>query len=170
MEILVGGEVSGGNQKKAMTKSKLMIKIEELETSNLDYKDEIIVESQKAMKYLSSFKWCNNILNGWLADGFGYILCIFYFEIEPAKDSNADDKVWVIVGDIPSAYLDTIEYKTANDALSFYCFLLVEWIEHVNAGKSIEECYPINVPPTIEYAEMLSIRVNLIKSDFLPYI
>ena len=147
-----------------------MIQIDELGTSDVEYKEEVILESQRAIKYLSSFKWCNKILNGWLAEGFGYILCIFYFEIEPAKDSNADDKVWVIVGDIPSAYLDTIEYKTANDALCVYCCLMEEWIEQVKAGKSIEECYPVNVPPTNEYAEMLSSRVNLLKRDFLPYV
>jgi hypothetical protein len=145
-----------------------MVKIEELGISNLEYKDEIIAESQKAMNYLSSFEWCNQILNGWLANGFGYILCIFYFEIAPAKNSNADEKVWVIVGDIPSAYLDTIEYKTANDALSFYCFLMEEWIGFAKQGKPADGCYPINVPPTLEYAEMLQIRVDLIKKDFLP--
>ena len=147
-----------------------MVKIIDIPKSDIDYKDEVIMQSEDAIKYLESYSWCEKILDGWLVSDFGYVLCIFLFEIAPTKNSGADDKLWVIVGDIPPAYLDTIEYKTANDALSFYCFLMEEWIEHVKSGKSIEECYPVNVTPTREYANMLETRINLIKSDFLPYV
>ena len=147
-----------------------MIDIEQIYRSDIRYKDEVIEQAQEAKTYLTSFSWCKRIVSGSLAQGFGYILCIFFFEIEAVKGSGADDKLWVIVGDLPSAYLDTIEYKTAHEALDFYCFLMEEWVEHIKAGKSLEECYPVNVEPTLEHANMLATRIQLIKSDFLPYV
>ena len=169
MVTIVDGEVTHGKRKKIIN-IVYMIEIKHLQGSDIEYKDEVFKLFDEATRYLTAFKWCKKILNCWLADGFGYILCIFYFDIMPTPESNADNKLWVIVGDIPPAYLDTIEYKTANDALSFYCFLMEEWVENVKKGKSVADCYPINVAPTIEHANMLETRIKLIKSDFLPYV
>ena len=147
-----------------------MINIEQISQSNIEHKDEVIELVEEAKQYLNSFSWCKQIISGLLVKSFGYILCIFLFEIEPAKDSGADDKLWVIIGDLPSAYLDTIEYKTPHDALDIYCFLMEEWINNVRAGKSVKECYPVNVEPTLEHADMLDIRIQLVRSDFLPWV
>jgi len=145
-----------------------MILINDILRSDIEHKDEVIEQSQRAIEYLTSFKWCKKILNGWVAKDFGYILGIFLFEIEPQKNSNADNKIWIIIGDIPPAYLDFEGYPTANDALNFYCFLMEEWIEHVNKRISIKDCYPVNAPPTKKYAKMLQYKINIIKEDILP--
>src|SRR5436189_3373849 len=94
-----------------------MINIEQIRQSDVEHKQEVIEQAEEAKRYLNSFSWCKRIISGSLAQSFGYILCIFFFEIEPTKNGGADDKLWIIVGDLPSAYLDTIEYKTPHDAL-----------------------------------------------------
>ena len=142
-----------------------MIDIEQIDQSDVEYKDEVIELVNEARQYLKSFSWCAEIKSGLLARNFGYILCIFLFDIEPVKGSGADAKLWVIVGDIPPAYLDTIEYKTPQDALDFYCFVMEEWASHVKAGKSLEDCYPVNTEPTLEHAEMLATRIQLIRDE-----
>lgn len=147
-----------------------MLNITAIQTSNIEYREEVLVLTEKAVNYLKSFHWCQKVIDGWLINDFGFMLCIYRFKIEPAQNSGADDDLWIIVGDLPSAYLDTIEYKSANDALGFYCYLMKEWIDNVRAGKSVDECYPINVPPTIQWANELESRVKIIESDFLPYI
>jgi hypothetical protein len=169
METIAGGEKNHGKQK-TLRIINFMVNIEQIDQSDVEYKEEVIEQAEEAKKYLNSFSWCKRIISGSLVRSFGYILCIFLFEIEPTKDSIADDKLWVIVGDLPSAYLDTIKYKTSYNALDFYCFLMEEWIEHVRTGKSLDDCYPVNVRPTLEHANMLDTRIQLIKSDFLPQV
>ena len=41
------------------------------------------------------------------------------------------------------------------------------WIQCVRNGQSTNDCYPINVPPENEYAEMLSTRIHLIREHIL---
>jgi Ni,Fe-hydrogenase III large subunit len=44
-----------------------------------------------------------------------------------------------------------------------------EWVESVFQGKSVEDMIPVNVPPEVEYAEMLKSRLEFIRnylSDF----
>jgi len=145
-----------------------MIEISKVPQSNIEYKEEVIELIQEAEKYLKSFDWCKEIVRGWLVEDFGYILCIFSFEIQAAEGSAADTKVWIIVGDIPPAYIDIESAPTAKMALEAYCFLMEDWIGHIKVGKSVKECYPLEVPATKEYAEMLATRVQLIREDFLP--
>jgi len=167
MAIITDGEKKLKNNKQKLV---YMINIEELDHSDVEHKEEVIALSKEATRYLNSFSWCEKIVSGALAEGFGYIICIFLFEIEPSENSGADESLWIIVGDLPYAYLDTIQYKTTHEALDFYCFLMNEWIDHVRMGKSLEACYPVNVEPTLEHANMLDTRIKLIESEFLPKI
>jgi predicted adenine nucleotide alpha hydrolase (AANH) superfamily ATPase len=145
-----------------------MIEIEKIKEENIEYLDEVLTLKVQAEDYLKAFKWCKKIKNGWLVKEWGYILCIFYFEIEPAVDSVADSFVWIIVGDLPPAYIDIESASNAYEALTSYLSLMQDWVDNVNQGKSVEECFPIKVEPTDEYAEMLGARMNILKEDYLP--
>ena len=134
----------------------------------IDYLDEVLSLSIEAHNYLLSFNWCNQILNGWLVKEWGYIVCIFYFEIEPHENSGADNFVWVIVGDIPPAYIDIQSAKNACEVLGIYVQLMEEWIFKVKCGESVSDCFPINIEPTIQHADMLYNRVKIIKEDLIP--
>ena len=146
-----------------------MIEISKINDNSdkIEYVDEVISLSVEAQRYLTSFTWCDKILNGWLVKDWGYMLCIFYFEINPAYGSGADNFVWIVVGDIPPAYIDIQSATNKLEVLEIYVNLMEEWISNVEQGKSIENCFPINVEPTLKYANMLSSRISIIKSDFI---
>ena len=145
-----------------------MIPVDNLAISKLEFKSDIINLANEAAAYLKEFKWCREILNGFLATEFGYLFCVFYFEIIPTQGSDADKYIWVIVGDIPPAYIDTISAPTVRDAIVCYCDIMEDWINNVDNSISVEECYPINAPATKEYADMLRTRIVLVKNDLLP--
>ena len=120
-----------------------------------------------AKNYIEDFDWCVSIKNCWYDKDFGIYekIGVFLFEIEPLND-NVDDFIWVIVGDLPSVYLDK-SITTGQEALEQYCELMQEWADNVRKGKSLQECYPVLVDPTIENAELLSSRIAFIRRELL---
>jgi hypothetical protein len=92
-------------------------------------------------------------------------LGIFLFEIEPLNDT-VDDFIWVIVGDVPSVYLDKT-ISSGKDALERYCELMEEWADHVKNNKSLDECYPVDAESTTENAELLNTRVSFLRKELL---
>lgn len=57
-----------------------------------------------ARRYITSFNWCPPISACCLAFGVGGIAAIFFFEFT-SRILNSDDRLWVVIGDLPSAYL-----------------------------------------------------------------
>ena len=43
-----------------------------------------------------------------------------------------------------------------------------DWIEAVTNETSLNDVYPINVPPTHENAEILSQRIEFIRKNIIP--
>lgn len=121
----------------------------------------------KASSFLLSHSWCTAIVNGWLGREWGHILGIFLFEITPV-DSEVDDVVWVVVGDVPPAYIDIESAVNIEQVVAAYIDIMMDWVECVEAGSSVEEVYPVAVPPTLEYANMLRTRLELISNRILP--
>lgn len=144
-----------------------MIPIEELHKSALEDVGELSKLAEEAKSFLSNQKWCKKIIRGWLDRGWGKILGIFYFAIEPVEGSLADSSVWVITGDLPSAYIDISESPNGACALDAYVGAMQEWIDHVRAGKSIDAVIPVNVEPTSQNAKMLQVRLELIDKEIL---
>lgn len=147
-----------------------MINILDIGNSELEYKDEVSASLQEAQCYLMRHEWCTAIEAGWIASSFGYILNIFYFKIIPDHISCDDDFVWIIVGDIPPAYIDIISATNAFEALYCYIHLMDEWVKKVKKGDSTDECFPINAPQKRKYAKMLESRLKILKEDYLPII
>ena len=60
-----------------------------------------------AKNFIEDFDWCVSIKKSWYDKDFSIFekIGIFLFEIEPLKE-NVHDFIWVIVGDLPSVYLD----------------------------------------------------------------
>lgn len=136
--------------------------------SGEDDKDTSLLQgmAEKARQYLLAFNWCKVIQKGWFGWGVGGIAAVFLFEIEPTIP-NVDNILWVVVGDLPPAYMVTDEIPTAFDALRTYVDLMGEWIAAVREGKSTEECIPVNNRPTQENADALEIRLSFLKQKFL---
>jgi len=127
----------------------------------------------EARRFVSSFKWCKRVLNAWLADGFRHA-AIFWMEIEPSGD--ADSFVWIIVGDIPPAYIDPSSSNHV-EALASYCWWMKQWVEAVRLGQTTEDLMPVvtretyeEVKPSRDNAEMLDKRLRLIVKELvIPY-
>ncbi|ULQ55844.1 hypothetical protein KJS94_14435 [Flavihumibacter rivuli] len=121
----------------------------------------------EARNYLESFDWCISIKQVWYDKEHGIYekLGVFLFEIEPLNDT-VDNFIWVIVGDLPSVYLDK-SITTGHEALETYCELMQEWADNVKRGSPLDECYPVPVDPTIENAELLNSRTAFIRRELL---
>jgi hypothetical protein len=135
--------------------------IEDLEEQKLFNK---MVEEAK--DWILKKAWCKKVNS--IQYGFGIIGIILAFLCEIVPDNkNVDKLLWIIVGDIPYAYLVTDNTKNGKDAVSIYCDLMDEWVEAVKTNKTIDELIPVNVPPTVEWANNLGTRIRFIRDNIL---
>lgn len=127
----------------------------------------ILVLYEEAHDFLESFSWCTAVKKVWYDKDFGIYekLGIFLFEIEPVDDT-VDDFIWVVMGDLPTVYLDK-SITSGKDALERYCELMEEWADHVINNTSLEECYPVDAEPTVENAGLLNTRIAFIRKELL---
>jgi hypothetical protein len=137
--------------------------------STHEFYDEVKLLYAEAEQYLLKFSWCGAIRDSVLYTNLGSKLCIFLFEIDNASSSE-DDFIWIVAGDIPFIYLDGYGVKSTREALRNYIYLARDWVKHVKAGLSVDECYPFDVAPTIELAEMLETRATFIKENVIKNI
>lgn len=126
-----------------------------------------------ARTFVESRTWAPPIAELLLAFGIGGIIGLFLVRFEygiTSGEGQGDDEVWVVVGDMPSIYFETENIETPADALSVYCNIAEDWADHVVAGESLSECYPIPVEPTLEHAMMLKSRIATIRRDYIPLV
>jgi hypothetical protein len=75
--------------------------------------------------------------------------------------------VWVIVGDVPPAYITVEDAPNPATALDAYIGAMQEWVDAARAGGSVADLIPVNVPPTVENAERLGRRLQFIDEEIL---
>ena len=122
---------------------------------------------EQARSYIQNFKWCKSIKNEYFGGGVGGIFIIILFDIENTA-SQSDDLLWVIVGDIPPAYLVTSDgLESPNKALQVYIELMFEWVEAVTKGLPVGHLIPVNVEPVPAFAEELENRLVYLKDNFV---
>lgn len=121
----------------------------------------------RAELYLKSFTWCPRIVERYLGYGVGGVVGVFLFRLE-SKVKGTDDWLWVIEGDLPSAYLVTDEAPDPMSALAVYCDLMGAWAHAVLNGTRLDVVFPVLAPPTSEFANMLLSRVGFIREKLLP--
>lgn len=146
-----------------------------ISVSNMTGSDEGDLSSLKRMlidarTYLLSFKWCKCIQREYLGYGIGDVVALFLFEIENLASPD-DSYLWVVVGDLPSAYFVLDDACNPEDALCVYLGLMDEWATTVLSDLPTEDCFPVKLPsdfPKKEAAEMLTIRLDFLKNKILP--
>jgi hypothetical protein len=127
---------------------------------------EVIELAKEAESFLAGQRWCKTITGRYLAWALAPKVGVFYFQLEPVR--NGDDKeLWVIVGDLPPAYIVCDNAQTWQQALDAYAVEMMEWVKAVREGRSVDNVIPVNVPPNLEYADMLETRCNLIWEMFV---
>lgn len=122
---------------------------------------------EAARTYIRSQNWCPEIAAEYLGLGFGGVLGVFLFRFSRPVQGT-DECLWVIEGDLPSAYLVTEQATDPFSALRIYCGLMSDWVEAVRTGKPIETCIPTGVPATKENADLLADRIQFVQQKILP--
>lgn len=121
----------------------------------------------KANRYISRFSWCRSIREAYFGDGYGKLVAVFLFRIEPSRP-EVDEWLWVVVGDLPSAYLVIDSCKTPSQALERYIDAIWEWVELAKKGCWSEDVIPVNAPATPESARMLESRLTVLSEKIVP--
>jgi hypothetical protein len=124
---------------------------------------EMLVE---AKSYLKSFKWCDDLKSSFFGLGVGGIVAVFLFEIEHSRPV-VDDWVWIIVGDIPSAYITCEDAPNPACALDGYIGAMREWANAAMHGNSVDDLIPVNVPATPDWGRELRSRLEFMEREIL---
>jgi hypothetical protein len=119
--------------------------------------------SEEAKAYICSFSWCKNALDSYFGGGVGGIFAVFLFHIRPGR-SDVDPWIWIVVGDIPPAYLPLSDCKSPADVFRSYVRGMRRWIEFARDGRPdappARDIPPVNVPRTPEWAEKLNQKLH----------
>jgi hypothetical protein len=123
-----------------------------------------------ACQYLLSFPWCVSILETYFGDGVGGIVAVFLFRFLSARP-DIDEWLWVIVGDLPSAYFVTYDLKSPYEVLETYIEHRSLWVKFAMEGKTPpDDVMPVyEVPPTPEWAKNLQTRLDTLREHILPF-
>lgn len=119
-----------------------------------------------ATNYLKSFPWVREIKAAYWGIGVPKIVGVFLFEIDPSRE-DVDDKIWVIVDDLPPAYITAEDSPNPAAALDAYIGAMEQWVEAAKAGRSVENLIPVDVPPTLENAARLESRLRFLDKEIL---
>jgi len=125
--------------------------------------------ADRAIGYISSFGWCGAVLEYYVGIGVANVIGVFLVHVEPAQ-SGVDDWLWVVVGDLPPAYLVVDDNPTPTEALESYIVEMRKWVDAVRSGAALDDVIPVNAAPTTEFAEMLAARLDYLSSVLLPEI
>ncbi len=122
--------------------------------------------AQEARQFLKSFEWCKRIVRGYLAWAVAPCVGVFFFRLVPAR-TVVDRELWIVVGDLPPAYLVCDDAQTFQEALDCYGTEMMEWVKAGRKRRSLKKVIPVNAPPTPEYANMLESRIKFIRKHFV---
>ena len=121
----------------------------------------------RANEFLDKFAWARGRKNLWVADCIPGVLGIFLVELAP-MGKDIDQFIWVVVGDLPPAYLTSEYAKSPRGALDGYMGEMLAWVEAVENGKPTDELIPNNGAPTLANARALRSRLEFLGREVLP--
>ena len=79
--------------------------------------------------------------------------------------------MWIVVGDIPPAYLSWEDCRSGKEAFDTYIAGMEKWVQFAREGQegTAEDCVaPVNVPATPEWAEALESRLRSLRELVQP--
>ena len=140
------------------------------EISGADPEDTQFLQAlaEQASNYVRSFRWCPPIEQLLLAFGVGGVLGLFLVRFERPIGGADDRELWIVVGDLPSAYFVTDDAESPAEALETYCELMEDWADQVLSGAGVSGSFPVAAEPTTEHAEMLKSRLEFIREKLIP--
>ena len=135
--------------------------------------DEITQLWSEAIEFLEAHEWCLEVIDQYLSFSAVPVLCVFLADVKVA--APATSPLWVIVGDIPPAYIDVSETENAAEAMEDYCAAMAEWVRAVRVGDPLDDLIPVRergslriVRASKEVADALQARLDFIASEIVP--
>ena len=138
--------------------------IEGEDDQETDLLREMLVE---ARGFIQSFRWRREISEEHLGFGVGKLFAVFLFRFATAVHGT-DEYLWVVVGDLPSAYFVTDDAPTPRSAAEVYCRLMQDWVSAVLSKAPLDDVYPVQADATDEMAEKLDSRLRFIRERIIP--
>ena len=123
----------------------------------------------EARAYICGFKWSPDNPKFYLAYGVGDVVAVTLAAFD-RKIDGVDDRLWVVVGDLPSAYLVVEDSDCAREALSRYCDMMEDWVRAVEASSGFDNVFPVPAARTKENADLLRRRVEFLRSHITPHV
>ena len=127
---------------------------------------DVPVLAAAAERFLAGQRWCARVQGVTPVFAISGVLGVFRCTLIPSHP-DADVMVWVVVGDLPSAYLVHEPGDSWQDALRAYVDEMEAWVAAVRAGASLEGVIPVRAAPTPEHADMLASRLEFIRTRLL---
>jgi hypothetical protein len=121
---------------------------------------------RQASEYLESFAWCGGIKAAYMGIGVGGVVGVFLFKITPIGE-DVDEWVWVVVGDLPAAFITAEDAPNPACALDAYIGAMEKWVEAARTGASVNDLIPVNVPASPENAQRLDARLRFLDKEIL---
>ena len=143
-----------------------VIELHQYLNAQTEGKDEIEAMCQEAKAFLEFYDWCGEILETYVGMLYLGIAGVFLFKISPTR-KEVDEWIWVVVGDLPPAYMTVDECPNPATALDGYVGAMLEWVEAAQKGESVANLIPVNVPATKENTDMLKTRLNFLDEKIL---
>jgi hypothetical protein len=127
---------------------------------------EVAEYAAEAAQFLASHHWCRSVVSTHLAWAVAGVLGVFLCRLVPAR-AEVDDTLWVVVGDLPPAYLVCDDASDWREALDAYIYEMEQWVVAVRSGSSLDDVIPVKVDPTVEHADMLDSRLAFIRTRII---
>jgi hypothetical protein len=126
--------------------------------------------------YVSRFEWCREVVECYVGDiAIAGVVAVLLLKIEPAH-KNVDEWLWVVIGDLPPAYLVTDAAPNPAAALEVYVGEMERWVAAVEAGEPSDDLIPVHtssggeaLEPTPEVADDLKRRLRFLDDEVLRY-
>ena len=94
-------------------------------------------------------------------------MAIFLFRIEPSRPDVAE-WLWVVVGDLPPAYIVIDDCKTPSKALAAYVAEVSKWVELAKYGRSAKRFIQVNQQATPENAAAVENTLKFLSQVLVP--
>ncbi len=122
--------------------------------------------AREAVQFLESQSWCGGVTTGELGFAVAGVIGVFRLVHKPTRE-GVDAVLWVVVGDLPSAYVVLDNAPDWQEALACYVQEMGAWVAAVRAGKPLGDIIPVGVEPTPEHADMLATRLEFIQRELV---
>ncbi len=120
-----------------------------------------------ALDFLAGFEWAKLTGHVWKAECIPGVIGIFLVELDP-QGQDIDPQIWVVVGDLPPAYLSPVYAKSPKGALAGYIAEMEAWVDAVETGKPVDDLIPVNGAETMANAAALRSRLHFLEREILP--